>query len=81
MEVVPVLQDKTGCFKSAGATVGILNAQVLLFFQLFNNYNCRGEIRSPVNSVLLKSTLMQSTSFAGLIVEGQNESRARMAVF
>lgn len=53
-EVVPVLQGNTGCFRSAGTTTEILNAKVFLFFQLFNNHNCRGEIKSPVSSTLLK---------------------------
>jgi len=52
LEIDLVLQGNTGCFKSAEATVGILNIEVFLFFHLFNKHNHRGEIRSPVSSTL-----------------------------
>lgn len=82
-------------FLSYKAILDVLNLQILLlgfwtlkcsyFSIMFNNHNRRGEIRSPVSSTLLKSNLMERTSFAGIalwrIIEGWYKSRARMAVF
>lgn len=54
LEIVPVLQGNTGCFKSADAPVGILNTEVFLFFQLFYFTTMVVIIRSPVKFNLVE---------------------------